>query len=191
VASAVCQRDSHLSIIHRYQIGPGKTMDLPVDLVEGAGMVCGLKDVLHRPKASFISPWGLFFSGSRSADADPLLGHMPLAADIVHNENAPAFCFPFRSWSDAILWEYLESRNVPYQTDRYEKAAGGWGERQCKDGNPDYLPGCTRCMDLHGPGRVPCPILGLEVNNISRQLPRIEVTAVLPDYIEKEESHAV
>lgn len=191
LTSAIAKRNGHLSIIHRYQLAPGKLLDLPVDLIEdGESQACGLQDVLFRPKGTFTSPWDAFFHGARSADADALLGAMPLQADIVQNVGAPACVFPLRNWSDELLWQYLERYEVPYQQDRYEKVDGQWRERADKTGNPDYLPGCTRCLDPDGPAKVPCPKLGIEVNNISKQLPRIESAQLLPDYIERE-NHAV
>lgn len=179
-ASYVCSRNGHTSIIHRFQMG-AKGLDLPVDLVEieGEELVCGL-DVMARPHGSTHCPWDLLLSGSRSADADPLLGPMPLSAHVIRQPGFPTTAFPLRDWSDAAVWDYIETEQVPYQTDRYEKTPEGWRERADKRGNPDYLAGCMRCMEPGDSPTVPCPKFGT-VNRVAAHLPRIENP--LPFYI--------
>lgn len=189
-ASSIVKRNGHLSIMQRYEIAPGRSLDLPVDLfeVEEVG-ACGLQDVLLRPKANFTAPWDVFFTGAKSSDADALLGQMPLKVDILRNIGAPSFAFPLRYWTDEDIWQYIETYRVPYQKDRYEQTDTGWHERESKLGNPDYLPGCTRCLDPDGPASVHCPKLNRQVSNVSAQFHRIHQP--LPDYIEQEEHHAL
>lgn len=186
LTSALCERNGHLSIIHRFQVGAAQTVDLPVDLVEpddaAAPFACGLHDVLMRPKGGFACPWDLMFLGAKSSDSDALLGHMPLSADLVRNVGAPTFAFPLRQWTDADIWAYTEANAVPYQADRYEPWRA-YAERADKTGNPDYVPGCTRCLQASQPAQVFCPKLKQWVNNVASQLPHLNNP--LPGYIQQ------
>ncbi len=185
-ASVLFRNHGHLSVIHRFNMGGDKTCDMPVDLFEpeSGPFVCGLHDVLLRPKATLNHPWDALFIGAKSSDVDPLLGAMPLKASLVRNVGTAALMFPLRDWTDADIWEYIEAHGVPYQTDRYEKRADGrFAERADKTGNPDYLPGCTRCLDPAQPPTVFCPKVNAEVNNLSAQLPWLK--ALRPAYVEE------
>lgn len=181
-SSFVCTRNGHTSLIHRYQFG-GKGLDLPVDIEElpNTPWVCGL-DVMNRPKATSQSAWNVLFSGARSADADQLLGAMPLISDLVRQPGFPTMVFPMREWSDSQTWDYLETERVPIQSNRYEKRDGRWRERPDHAGNPDYLAGCVRCLQPGETPSVSCFKHGV-VNRIHDMVPKIEDP--LPFYIAK------
>lgn len=189
--AALVKANGHLSIMEYYQIGPVENCALPVDLYEpdddlrpeeyGTGWVCGLHDVLYRPKGGINYPWDLVFHGHKSSDTDPLYGAVPLTADAQQTPGAPLTVFPLREWTDADVWEYLQSHDVPWQTDRYVKVKGSLHEREDKTGNPDYLPGCTRCMDRENPATVFCPKLGMSINNVGARLDYQPVPR--PDYL--------
>jgi hypothetical protein len=182
--SRLCSQHGHTSIIHRFQCGPSRSIDMPVDIVDtDEPGVCGL-EVFNRPKAAFALPWNCLFHGAKSSDADALAGAMPLRMDVVRNVAAPAFAFPIRDWTDADIWQYIVEQHVPYQTDRYAEIDGVWGELPDKRGNPDYLMGCMRCLDPLAPNPVWCPKLKCEVNNLSSQLPQLG--QLLPDYVRKD-----
>lgn len=180
-ASHVCTRNGVTRLIHSYRFGE-HTLKLPVDLIEldGQPWVCGL-DVLGRPKGVSQTPWNLLLSGARSADADMLLGHMPLAAHVIKQPNFPEAAFPLRDWSDADLWAYLENEQVPVQENRYERAVDGWRERADKRGNPDYLAGCVRCLEPGKDQTVSCPQYGT-VNRVADTVARTDNP--LPFYIQ-------
>jgi hypothetical protein len=179
--ASLCHSRGHFSIFEFYQLAPGKHTGLPQDCYEPADptqpMLCGLRDVLGRPKGQFTAPWDCFFHGHKSSDVDPLLGQIPLTVDLKLNTGAPAAAFVLRDWSDADIWEYIATQNVPYQATRYEqKPDGTWGEHADRQLNPDYLAACTRCMDRRNPATVFCPKLQRQINNIAHELPHQEMT---------------
>jgi hypothetical protein len=81
--------------------------------------------------------------------------------------------FPLRDWTHADIWEYIESNNVPYDSDRYEKIDGIWGEKVDKLHNVDYVHACTRCINRNpkSPKFVHCPKLNMTIENISSLVP--------------------
>ena len=81
--------------------------------------------------------------------------------------------FPLRDWTHEDVWEYIESNNVPYDSDRYEKTDGKWGEKLDKRHNMDYVHACTNCIDCRStaPKFTHCPKLDMIVENISSIVP--------------------
>jgi hypothetical protein len=212
IATAVCHRNDATSLIHRFQVSPNRTIDMPVDVVEEAGRaqedprgdikpVCAL-DILRRPKGGFTAPWDLMFTGAKSCDVDQLAGPVPLSVSLARDDEGPAYAFPLRTWTDADIWSYIEANKVPFQMDRYEKISGAgqsdvsvageaatvpekisYRERADKSGNPDYLIGCQRCLCPDAPATVFCPKLQCEINNVSDKVPRLD--DILPNYMGK------
>lgn len=181
VSSFVCSRNGATSVIHRFQFGD-KGIDLPVDFeeIDGERWACGI-DVMFRPKASYVSNFNLVFSGARSADRDQLLGHMPIASDVIRQHGAPTLVLPMREWSDEDTWRYIEDEKVPVQTDRYAKVDGQWMEVSRRN-NPDYLAGCVRCLSKDAADSVYCPKINAHVNGMRGCVQRIDNP--LPFYIQ-------
>jgi hypothetical protein len=176
-----------VSLMHYYRMGTG-LCEMPVDLYErptaphsagGAGMVCGLRDVLNRPIGDFAYPWDVVFHGHKSSDTDPLFGAVPLSCDVQMNQGGPALAFVLRDWTDGDVWEYTKQFEVPQQTDRYNVETGE--ENPDRTFNPDYLEGCCRCIDRDGPATVFCPKLKCQIGNVSHQVRYVELTR--PSYM--------
>lgn len=163
-----------MEIVNSYDCGGGRFCDLPTGVVEPRGgepWLCGLRDLVLKPRGRFEYPWDLVVHGHKSADVDPFHGSVPLAADFGLNVGGAATAvFPLRDWTDADVWTYIEEEQLPIHTERYEKVEGTWRERADKTLNPDYFPACTACLAREG-GPVWCPRLAAEVPNMAGQLP--------------------
>lgn len=162
-------------VVNSYDCGGGRFCELPTGIVEpqpGRPYLCGLRDLVLKPRGRFDYPWDLVVHGHKSADVDPFHGPVPLAADLGLNLGGAASpLFPLRDWSDSDVWDYHEAHGLPIHTDRYERAPeGGWRERADKTLNPDYFPSCMACLAREG-GPVFCPRLGCEVPNMAAQVP--------------------
>lgn len=170
-STVVQQRGEHLSVVCKYDIA-GTTIDLPVDFYspkEGEKCVCGLTDIYGRATGASNFNADLILCGHKSSDQDDLYGKIPLKADVAMFPDSPSVVYPLRHWTDADIWEATELYGIPYDTERYEKTEKGWGEKEDKTLNSDYLPGCVACMVKDG-GVVQCPKMGLEVSNAAQYL---------------------
>lgn len=173
--TAIQEKDGEVEIVNYYTIGQA-TCALPTGVIhpkEGERFICGLKDLLLKPRGTFAYPWDMVIHGHKSSDVDPFHGAVPLAADIGINLGSASPVFPIRNWTDDDVWEYIERHDLPIHHDRYEKVMGKWMESPDKTLNPDYLPACTACM-RRGGGPVRCPKFNCEVANVSAQLPWTE-----------------
>lgn len=135
---------------------------------EGQPYLCGKVDILSRPTGTFNYPWNVAFVGHRSADQNPLNGKMPLKVEILKNPVGPWAAFPLKNWTDKEIWDYLDSNEIPVQNDRYDRIARI--ERKDKSKSGDHFTACIRCVDRRLKGRVMCPKLGYEIDNISSQV---------------------
>lgn len=175
----VQENGNELHLMKYYPLGGGKNCGLATGVrppLEGDKFVCGLRDLYGKPTGTFAYPWDLVFHGHKSADVDPVLGALPLFADYALNVEAATAVFPLRTWTDADVWAYLETNDVPLHADRYIKIDGRWRDRADKVHNPDYVTACTACMRSAGPRSVPCPKLqGQLVQNVSSQLRRVKL----------------
>jgi hypothetical protein len=168
--------EPRLDFVKGYEMAPHKLMllFLGTETPEPGGpYVCGL-EALQRPTGRFNFPWGGVFHGQKSADVDLIKGQVPLAQDVVRPDGAPMQFFPMRHWSDADIWNYLESEGVPNDETRYEKADGVWQHKKDKANNADYYPVCWNCVNRHLADTVYCPKLKCETNNISQQATYID-----------------
>lgn len=173
--------------VARYQVGPQKYMDIPKNIAAPVGReryVCGLNDVIGRPKGSFVHTWDLCLHGHKSCDVDECDGPIRLSTDHVPGDQGggPALAFPLKDWSDADVWHYLKNQRVPTQEDRYDRETGKLRENHDRRSN-DYITACVRCIDPREPKMVECPKRdGTLVPNLSGSLHRFEERAA---YIEK------
>lgn len=168
-----------IEVMNYYSLGGGRNCALPTGVrapLEGERFVCALRDLYGKPTGTFAYPWDAVFHGHKSADVDPVLGAVPLAADYALSVDAATAVFPLRTWTDADVWAYLEANGVPLHNQRYIKIDGRWKERSDKTHNPDYITACTACMSQDGPRAVRCPKLGGQlVQNVSSQLRRVKL----------------
>lgn len=175
-----------LEIVSRYQVGPDHYLDIPMSILEpaaGEHFACGLRDVIERPKGSFLHPWDLYLHGHKSSDIDPYEGPVPLKQNYIPSpcQGAPAIAFPLEKWTDADIWSYLNANHVPVEERRYDRSKGI--EYDDKRNNSDYLTACTLCIDPRQPAMVPCPKRnGEPVRNVSVELFRFDK---MPNYIGK------
>ncbi len=172
-----------IQTVSRYQIGPMRGakgpptgMNIPNGILEpeeGKSWICGLNDILGRPKATFVHPWDLMLQGQKNSDVDIFEGPSPLNTDLFrYNETSPTMAFPLREWNDDDIWDYIEEFNVPVQKNRYD--VKNRREYDCKDFNNDYVRACTKCIDRRQPHTVMCPLVNREIPNVSAQIPDFE-----------------
>lgn len=169
--SAVIKKNGVMEIFNYHTMG-GKFMILPTGVCApepGEKQLCGLKDLLEKPKGAYQFPYDLIFMGHKNSDVDPCHGAVPLHVDINISRNAAATAYPIKNWNDSDIWQYIEENDVPIHHDRYEKVDGAWRERDSKVLNPDYFPACTSCIDPDSPRAVYCPKMGCMVPNVADQ----------------------
>lgn len=137
----------------------------------GERFLCGFRDVLLRPRAMMQNtPWDLLFMGSKQCDDKPQGNLSALRDDLVRKPQI-SIAYPLRTWSEADVWNYIESVGLPIDEARYEKVAGVWRDREDKTANADFFPVCTRCMAKSAAQTVLCPELGHHVNRITESVP--------------------
>lgn len=180
LTTSLWEGKSLMAFTNHYQVGLRKggtpaTLDLPKNILppeEGTRWLCGLKDLLRRPTGFFNYSWDAAFLGHKNTDEDQIAGKVPLSCDIKQNNGeGPDGVFPMRDWNDDDIWEYTERFNVPVQMTRYAKKDGKWSELDDKTYNSDYWHACIKCCDKREPKTVHCPLLDLEVTNISDTIP--------------------
>jgi hypothetical protein len=166
----LAEADGNVNIVYHYQIGPAPQSYLSLPKNVEPGVRCGL-DILRQPTGSFNYPWDAVIIGHKSSDTDNVAGSLELHTDVKQNGGiAPDAWFPLRNWTDADIWEYTRLHGVPQQLDRYN--GQNHGESSDKSGNSDYVSACVACMNRSNKNPcVYCPKLGLEVSNISHQVP--------------------
>jgi hypothetical protein len=141
--------------------------------VENQEWVCSL-DVLNRPKQPAIcADWNFVWVGHKKCDSDIMLGgDVGTRVGIrINTPQATAF-YPLKEWSHKDIWDYIETNNVPYDSDRYIKINGEWGERVDKTKNCDYVHACTNCIDSRKSAAkfVFCPKYKTTIENISSKI---------------------
>ena len=175
--SAFQQADDEFEVQNLYRIN-STTMTCPtgiIDPVDDLPWVCSM-DILHRPKQLDlqVSPVDCIWIGHKGCDSDPILGGdagTRIEARIL--PDMANMMFPLRDWTHDDVWQYIEDNDIPYDSDRYEKVDGKWGEKQDKRHNMDYVHACTKCVDRN-PGAakyVHCPKIGMVVENVSSMVP--------------------
>jgi hypothetical protein len=190
LACGVKCKPDRLELVARYPFGCS-ALDLPLNTeppLDRREFVCGV-EWLQQPKTFGLGwPWKTVFIGHKSCDVDPYEGQLPLKHDAA-NVGGVSLVFPFRHWTDADVWEYIEENHVPYDKRRYLEPGATWtvqrGENPDKWLNPDYLHACTACVDPRETAKeVWCPKLGRMTPNLGDQVVRLEI---LPEYIKKTE----
>lgn len=183
--SGIKVKPDRLEIVHRYQMGeqPRSAIDIPVNILprKDGHFQCGVH-MLARPKGTILYQWNLTLIGHKDCDVDQFDGHVPLKSDLVEMKDMPALGFPLKDWSDEELWEFIEQRRIPVQYGtRYIERK----EIDFKDFNNDYIEACTACIDPRNPEKVLCPLVNMEINNVSGAVLKFEGK---PSYIEKGEN---
>lgn len=185
ISTGIKYNDERLELVARYPFGNG-CMDLPMNIEEPnkrQDFACGLQWMLRPKQNGMTWNWKTVLIGHKSSDVDPFDGPVPLKHDAAKTADVN-LVFPLRHWTDNDIWDYIEQHHVPYDKRRY----AGRMETPNKWLNPDYLHACTACVDPRQPKEVFCPKLNRMVANVSDGVPRF---GALPDYIKKEEEHAV
>src|SRR5437660_10051270 len=94
-----------IETVARYQVGPKAYCDIPKNIVppvHNERFVCGLGDLIERPKASFYHPWDLYLHGHKSCDVDEFEGPVPLRSDYeAAKDGRPAIVSPLDARTDA------------------------------------------------------------------------------------------
>jgi hypothetical protein len=170
-ATGVFKKNGVMELVNYYTIG-GKFMMMPMEVCEpkdGEPLLCGLRDIVEKPKGAFAFPYDLLFMGHKGSDVDPCHGAVPLHADINISRNAASTAYPMKDWSDEDVWNYIESEDLPIHHERYEKSDGKWQQKADRTYNHHYFPACVKCLDPEMPRAVHCPKMNLLVPNVSEQ----------------------
>jgi phosphoadenosine phosphosulfate reductase len=178
--SAFQQRNEEFELQNTYRLN-GTTLTCPSGITPPAAdlpWVCGL-DMLQRPKQSELvaTPFDALWIGHKRCDSDPILGgDVGTRIEARPLPHGVTMLFPLRDWSHEEIWAYIETHDVPYDAERYEKVDGTWRERPERRRNADYVHACTRCLDRRpdAPRRVYCPKLEMEIENMADQVPWID-----------------
>lgn len=171
-ATAMSEGNGHLDLVNYYQIG-GNTVYLPTELnyeERGTDTVCALSDLYGKPTGTINYPFDLIFHGHKASDHDPILGNVPIFADVAMNVGFPSAAYPIRYFTDEDVWRYIEENSIPIHHERYEKKEGKWGDTPDKSQHPHYVSCCYACMSKRSGNSVQCPKWGISVSNVSNQL---------------------
>jgi 3'-phosphoadenosine 5'-phosphosulfate sulfotransferase (PAPS reductase)/FAD synthetase len=184
MAAGVKVKHDMIELVSRYHFG-NSAIDIPKNVCAPhqyprRDYICGLNDWVLRPKTFLADyPWDTVFMGHRDADVDPFEGAVPLGIDET-NAGGVRLLFPIRSWTDAELWDYIESEHIPVQETRYD---GRW-ERTDKWYNNDYVHACTACIDPRETREsVYCPKLQVQVKNRGAEVAQLHER---PPYLKME-----
>jgi 3'-phosphoadenosine 5'-phosphosulfate sulfotransferase (PAPS reductase)/FAD synthetase len=151
---------------------------------KGEEFLCTRDDLIERPRGNFCFPWDLCFHGHKSSDVDPVNGAIPLKVDLLHVEDSSDIAYPLKDWTDADIWEYIESNNLPINYGRYLKRFDGtWTDVKSKALNSDYFAACWKCVDRSEAASVCCPKTNKEVPNVGHLVHYDELKL---DYIGKQ-----
>jgi 3'-phosphoadenosine 5'-phosphosulfate sulfotransferase (PAPS reductase)/FAD synthetase len=124
----------------------------------GGDFTCAL-DIYARPKQEgLLAPWQTCFVGHKGCDSDPIYGgDAGTRIEMRFNPNAATMIFPLRDWTHEDVWRYIEQHDVPYDSNRYEKVDGVWGEKADRSKNCDYVAACVKCLNRKEGKFVHCP----------------------------------
>lgn len=174
-ATSMANNGTVCEVIRHYQIGQQYLSISDGNLYEPeeGKYLCGLRDLLEKPKGTFQMPWDVLFCGHKSSDNDPLAGNLALHVDIHQHAGAATLAYPLREWSDKDVWDYIKAFNIPFHEERYDDVE--MTDKEDKSFNPDYLPCCTRCIDKNQPEAVECPKTGLQVTNMANTLRHVDM----------------
>ncbi len=178
-----------LDVVNHHQVGAERFDYLPIQIRpprEGEGFFCALKDFYLKPTGSYIFPWDLAFVGNKSCDVDRILGEVRLTTDFQDNAPNCSFAFPLRYFTNADIWEYTVSENLPIDRKRYNEK-DGWKEHADDSTNPDWFTACTLCMSPDSPSEVLCPKTNRMIPNVSGMLRWLEAPRTAFKFMEQEQ----
>lgn len=161
---ALTHGNGRIDVCERYSIGDGdiRVMRGTEPMEEGSPWVCG-KEWLNRPKAHVVSDFDVVLCGHKSADTDPLTGHIPLQIHKKMLGPTTEMWFPLREWSDKDIATYIKENNVPYDKNRYDDNVVNFPSKHM---NSDYVHACFNCVDKRLGKFVDCPKLNIQVENL-------------------------
>jgi 3'-phosphoadenosine 5'-phosphosulfate sulfotransferase (PAPS reductase)/FAD synthetase len=116
---------------------------------EGEPYLCALIDLLTMPTCDkYDFRWDCIFQGQRS-DETIHIGKTTIKEPISKFGHG-IMALPLHDWTEADVWEYIKTNNIPYQTARYDDKR--------TDVNNDHIPTCHECLDLKNEGKeIICP----------------------------------
>lgn len=164
-----------LVLVARYPLRGQGMIDVPKDVIEydpavtfsHSVAVCG-RDVLDRPKAASEIPFDLALVGHKDVDVDPVLGNIPLVSHYHADPTGTALAYPLKDWTDADVWEYLQTYDVSMDVARYDVPARR--NEPSRTYNADYIHACTRCLTVGAADSVMCPKYQRDVPGISHRI---------------------
>lgn len=123
--------------------------------------LCAVDDLLGRPRAyAHDYPWDVTFHGHKGTD-DPEMGTSGPITQPVSQFGGTRLVVPFVDWTDADIWAYIHTYDLPYDEQRYDL--------RVESVSPDKYPTCYRCLDMHVIGQmVDCPKYEQPLLNIAR-----------------------
>lgn len=180
-AVKLCQGKGRIDVMTFYQINTAAVLP-PQHMIVARGteppegdlpFLCGLETFLAKPLGTFNFPWDCMVIGHKSVDEDPLSGKIPLQVDRLQIENAGTAIYPIREWTDEDVFEYHDTRNVPFDETRYD-VKNRTVVKNDKTDNPDYYRTCFKCCDPTSASFVRCPKYDIDINNVSHLVPWTE-----------------
>lgn len=165
---ALTHGNNRIDVCETYCVGDGTIMVMrgTEPFVEGKPWVCG-KEWLHRPKAQVFSDFDVLLCGHKSCDEDPITGAVPLEVDMKYVGSNVQMWYPIRDWSDEDVAAYILDNDVAYDSNRYNEKVVSKKDKQL---NSDYVHACFRCVNRLEPSFVHCPKLGIDVENLHKNV---------------------
>lgn len=138
--------------------------------IEGAAeWVCGKDQLLNHPRGQMEWNWDVAFHGHKASDTDNVLGSVPIDTDIYSmGLNECDLAYPLRLFTNEDVIDMSKRLGVPVNTARLED----------KLFDPDFMPYCSDCLDRSKPSTVKCPQNGLMVQNISAEIPYLDLKTI-------------
>jgi hypothetical protein len=100
----------------------------------------------------------LVLLGSKQSDADPVVGKVEVQRVAEQFDGTTSLLFPLRNWTDTDIWDFIRSREIPFDTNRYvESVDGAIMDDVSYSEHSENLPVCTACVNPANHGQVWCP----------------------------------
>lgn len=158
------QREEFFEIFHGYRTGPNHFIYLASGIrkrrEDETRYLCAIDDLTGRPRSyDHTYQWDVTFHGQKGCD-DIELGSSSQITQPVSDLGRTRLVVPFANWTDADIWEYIRTYDLPYDRARYDLAN--------ESTSPDKFPTCYKCIDQTEGESVYCPKQQVTIGNFSR-----------------------
>jgi len=119
---------------------------------------CALDNQLPHGVDLIKLDFDLVLLGSKQSDADPVVGKVEVQSVAEQFDGRTSLLFPLRNWTDSDIWDFVRTREIPFDTNRYVvSAAGTIVDDLTYSEHSENLPVCTACVNPANHGEVRCP----------------------------------